>query len=264
MTSHITFAAVLAVGLLGATSQGASTSDNPPGIVFVVDGVGGLDCLGAFARSAFRSAGLPHEVRTFFWTHGRGHMLADLTDTPHMRARAVELATEIWRLKQEDPQRPIFIIGHSGGAGVALAAAECLPPATLERMVLLSAAVSPGYDLRPALLATRGEIVSFNSYLDRFWLSWGTSHFGTMDRVYGPAAGLTGFVVPRGIDPAGQCLYQRLVQISWEPKMLLDHYTGLHISTTMPGFLGRHVAPWLQAVRPSSTVGSPATSAPEN
>src|SRR5438874_3847 len=81
------------------------------------------------------------------------------------------------------------------GAGLGLAAAAQLPAGTVERVVLLSAAVAPTYDLRPALTATRGEIVSFHSSLDRVLLDWGTSQFGTVDRVYGPAAGLSGFEV---------------------------------------------------------------------
>jgi pimeloyl-ACP methyl ester carboxylesterase len=140
----------------------------------------------------------------------------------------------------------VFLVGHSAGGALVLAAAERLPPGTLERVVLLSAAVSPVYDLRPALRATRCQIVSFHSWLDCLWLDLGTSRFGTVDRVYGPSAGNTGFVVPAGLDAEGEALYGRLVQLGWKPDMLLCSRGGLHHSTIMPVFLARHVAPLLK------------------
>src|SRR5262249_27658437 len=153
-------------------------------------GVGGIDPLGTAAKWALRQSGVPHEVRDFVWTHGTGSLLKDLQDTQHLMCKADDLAIEVRKIKAEEPWRPVYLIGHSGGAGLVLATAERLPPDTLERVILLSAAVSPSYDLRPALLATKREIVSFHSHLDRFWLDWGTSQFGTIDRVYGPSAGL--------------------------------------------------------------------------
>jgi pimeloyl-ACP methyl ester carboxylesterase len=240
------------VGLAGCvTDAGLVVPAGPPavackpGVVFVVGGVGGIDPIGPAARLALPMAGVPHEIRDFVWTHGTGCLLKDLRDTHYVLTRAEELAQEIHQVKAADPDRPIYLVGHSGGAGLALAAAELLPPASLERIILLSAAVAPNYDLRPALRATCREIVSFNSCIDRFWLCWGTSHFGTIDRVYGPSAGLDGFVVPSDLDEESRWLYQRLVQVSWKPEMVLAQHTGLHHSTCMPGFLARQVAPWL-------------------
>jgi pimeloyl-ACP methyl ester carboxylesterase len=137
-------------------------------------------------------------------------------------------------------------MGHSAGAGVVLAAAEQLPAGSLERVILLSPAVSPSFDLRASLRATRHEIVSFSSTLDRFFLDWGTCQFGTVDRVYGPAAGLDGFQVPPDLDPEGKALYRRLVQVPWRFEMLLNGRGGAHHSTCMPLFLAHDVAAWLR------------------
>src|SRR5262249_55875138 len=156
-------------------------------------GIGGLDTLGVCARCVLPAAGVVHEVREFDWTHGKLRLLRDLQDTRHLIAKADELAEQVRRVKEEDPRRPVFLVGHSAGAGLVRAAAERLPPATLERLIVLSAAVSPTYDLRPALRATRGEVVAFSSQMDLFVLDWGTSLFGTVDRVYGPSAGQCGF-----------------------------------------------------------------------
>jgi pimeloyl-ACP methyl ester carboxylesterase len=234
--------------LLSAVVPGAPAPDapapGPRGVVFIVGGVGGIDFIGCSARWALGR--VPHEVREFAWTHGKGRLLRDLQDTRYFLLKARQLADVVRQLKAENPARPVYLVGHSGGAGLVLAAAEQLPPATLERIIVLSAAVAPNYDLRPALQATRGQIVSFSSTLDLFWLYWGTSQFGTVDRFYGPAAGYTGFVVPRDLCPADRELYRRLVQVTWEPGMILACYGGMLHSTTMPCFLARHVAPWLR------------------
>ncbi len=114
------------------------------------------------------------------------------------------------------------------------------------RIILISPAVSPGYDLRGALVATRREIVSFYSSLDRVILGLGTWQFGTVDRVRGPGAGLTGFTPPPDLDPADRALHRRLVQIPWKPVMLLHGYAGLHSGNSLPLFMAFQVAPWLR------------------
>jgi pimeloyl-ACP methyl ester carboxylesterase len=216
------------------------------GIVFVVEGVGGFDVFGTSARWALPRAGVRHEIRDFVWTHGWGHVLKDLQDAQHMVRKAGDLAQEIRAVKALAPERPVYVVAKSGGTGVALVAAEQLPPGTLERMILLSSAVSPTYDLRPALRATKYEIVSFHSPYDQVVLGWGTRQFGTIDRVRGPSAGLHGFVIPANLSAADRALYDRLVQVRWHASMLLEGHTGAHSGTSMPAFMTKEVAPWLK------------------
>jgi pimeloyl-ACP methyl ester carboxylesterase len=222
------------------------TETTKGGVVFLVGGIGGIDFIALSARLALPRAGVPHELRELTWCHGTGRFLRDLQDTRHVLSKAEELAGAVRQVKEANPDRPVYLVGHSGGAGLILAAAEMLPPATLERIILLSAAVSPTYDLRPALRATRCEIVSYNSELDLLLLDWGTTRFGTVDRVYGSAAGLNGFIVPGQLCEEDRALYRRLVQVAWQPSMVLKNHGGMHSSTIMPGFLARHVAPWLK------------------
>jgi len=157
----------------------------------------------------FSSAGLPHEVRPFRWSNGLGRWLRDLSDIRNIEAKSRALADEVLALKREDPLRPVWIISHSGGVGVAVRAAEMVPPETLERVVLLSAALSPTYDLRQALEGCRRGIVSYHSEHDRLILGWGTSRFGTVDRAYEPSAGCVGFRAPPGGEDA---LYAKLIR----------------------------------------------------
>jgi hypothetical protein len=217
-----------------------------PGVVFQVGGVGGIGLMSVSSRYALPRAGLPHEIREFVWTHGKGHMFLDLQDTRHCLAKAQELADQIRRIKETQPGRPVYVMAHSGGCALSLAAAEMLPERSIERIVLLSAAVAPTYDLRPALRATNYGIISFYSKKDNLILGWGTRHFGTMDRYYGPSAGYVGFSVPTNLSAEDRLLYARLVQLSWHPKLILEGNSGGHNGSVMPGFLTREVAPWLR------------------
>lgn len=242
--------------LLGSGRGGATppvrpvkplTEETTRGVVFIVEGIGGFGAINLTAAHALPKGGVPHEVRSFVWTHGRGKMFKDLQDHRYLQRKAHQLAEEILSFKKDFPDRPVFMMAKSGGCGIALAAAEQLPPNTLERIVLLSAAVATDYDLRPALRATRKEIVSFYSPHDSFILGWGTSQFGTIDRVYGPSAGLRGFIEPREINEADRHeLYSRLVQVSWRPDMILEGHLGAHMGTSMPAFVRKEVAPWFK------------------
>jgi Serine aminopeptidase, S33 len=223
------------------------SAESSKGVVIVLGGVGGLDLLSSTAQSALRRAGVQHDVREFVWTHGKGRPFTDLRDTVHLRRKAEELADLIRLLKAENPNCPIFLLAKSGGAGLGLKAAELLPACTLERIVLLAPAVSPHYDLCRALQATRGEIVSFHSAHDQIVLNLGTRQFGTIDRVYGPAAGLHGFRAPDADRSADNVeLYRRLVQIPWTSRNLLEFNNGSHMGSALPAFLATEVAPWLR------------------
>jgi hypothetical protein len=243
-----TGAALLTAVVIALTTGAAAASPPPtkPGVVFVIGGVGGWDPLPRSCELVFPLANVPHKICDFVWTHGWGRMFADLQDTPHLIARADELAGMILQFKEAEPDRPVYVVAKSGGVGLALLAADRLPPETLERMVLISAAVSPEFDLRPALRATRGAIVSFWSRMDVVILGLGTWKFGTVDRVRGPGAGRTGFRPPPDLDDEGRELYRRLVEIHWHPRMILQGYFGFHSGNSLPGFIAFEVAPWLR------------------
>lgn len=240
------FPTVMALlALLALPLHAEPEGEHLSGVVFVVEGIGGWDVMHSSVHWSLPRAGVRHEIRSFIWTHGKGQMFKDLQDLRHMLRKAHELAAEVIDYHLQYPERPIYLLGKSGGSGVVLEAAALLPAATLERIILLSAAVAPGYDLRPALRATRQEIVSFHSHHDQFILGWGTQQFGTIDRHYGRSAGLQGFVVPDELSTTDRVLYQRLVQIPWTADMIRAGHLGRHIGTSMPGFMAREVAPWL-------------------
>lgn len=235
------------VGVLFSSSGRAVDPPEAPltsGIVYVVGGVGGFDHVGPAAVEVLPLV-VPHEVHDFVWTHGWMQWLKDLQDSEHLTHKAADLAAKVLLYRKIHPDRPIYLVGKSGGAGLVLRTAEMLPPETLDRIILLSAAVSPEHDLGPALRATKREIVSFYSPYDWFILGWGTWQFGTADRVYSSSAGKRGFRrPPEGAAEAEP--YRRLVEISWSPAMIQEGYFGGHIGTSNASFLAREVAPWLK------------------
>jgi pimeloyl-ACP methyl ester carboxylesterase len=239
--------AVLASGALAR----AQCPEPPPGpgLVIVVGGVAGWDFLPTSAQLVCPLAGVPHQIHDFVWGHGWGRFFSDLMDSPHLARKADELARLILDYKAAAPDRPVYVVAKSGGSALALLAAEQLPPSTLERLILISAAVRPDYDLRPALRATRRELVSYYSNLDRLILGWGTRTFGTADRVHCRGAGCVGFLPPQDLDAEGQGLYRRVVQIHWRPRMILQGYAGGHSGNSFPLFMLVHVVPWLREPR---------------
>lgn len=231
--------------LSGGRLAPAQTPREKNGVVVMVEGIGGWNVMGKVAKVALRQAGVPHDVAEFHWSHGFGHLLQDLQDTRYLLGKAEDLAEWVRRMHDADPDRPIYLVGHSAGTGIVVRAAELAPPHTIERMILLSSALSPTYDLRPALAATKKGIVSFHSPYDRMMLAWGTQQFGTVDRLYTKSAGLHGFRVPENLSPADRLLYDRLIQIPWHTRMILEGNIGQHTGPCFPGFMIADVAPWL-------------------
>lgn len=214
---------------------------DPPGVVFVAGGAGSIANLAGILRWSLRQVNSPLEVRDFDWSHGKGRVVRDIQDIRHIIQKADELAQQILEYQAAHPDRPIYLVGRSTGAMIVLLAAEKLPLASLERIILLSPAVSPNYDLLPALRTTRSEIVSFHSRLDIPVLNWGTSLVGTADRYYTPSAGLNGFAIPAATNE-----YQRLKQIEWSPSKAWYGHLGGHMGNGMPLFLLYEVTPHLR------------------
>lgn len=211
------------------------------GIVYIIDGAGASGFTPLVLKSCL--ARLPYEVRQFHWGTGWGRVLSDLTNRENMQAKSNELHLTLCNYKEENPDHPIYIIAKSAGTAIALSAVSQLTANTVERLILMSPAVSPGYSLNSALEAVRQDIVCFWSPADIFYLKFGTSWFGTADGVYGKAAGLKGFDIPE--ESAHLPQYQKLRQIKWEPSMLKYLHSGDHWGNSMPPFVNRFIVPLL-------------------
>src|SRR6185312_1883091 len=124
--------------------EGSIAAAAPPravhGIVYVVDGAGGFEAASRTFRATVVEAKKPLEVRGFHWTHGYCRVFADQMHAAHMTRSGRRLAGLVLDCQKESPGQPIYLVGHSAGCGVALRAAEALPPNTLERIILLAPA----------------------------------------------------------------------------------------------------------------------------
>jgi pimeloyl-ACP methyl ester carboxylesterase len=217
------------------------------GLVLVADGVGGLDLCGTGIRYVMGFLQLPYVVRVVPWGHRFGSWHADLTHVENRDAWARAMADEVLAFRAAHPEAPVFVIGKSGGTGVAVKALEHLPENAIERLVLLSSALSPDYDLSRALSAVRRGAFHFWSPFDVFVLGAGTRVFGTIDRKQSVSAGLVGFRPPRPLTESARAQYAKLHQVRWRPAMARTGYLGGHVGPDSPAFLRKYVVPLLRA-----------------
>ena len=216
-----------------------------PGLVIIVEGIGGVDFIGKSAEYSLKKVGLPHEIHHFNWTHGTGKPLKDLQEPNTFSRRPTNSPRSSKRIAKSIPTAR-STSRQKRRHGIVLYALQT-PAQSVDRVILLSAAVSPTFDLRAALRATRQEIVSFHSHNDRMVLGLGTSKFGTIDRYYGNSAGMVGFTIPEQLTQEERQLYMRLVQVPFSTRMLREGTsTGSHLSTSLPWFVAGEVVPWLR------------------
>ncbi|MBL7134095.1 MAG: hypothetical protein ISS78_08355 [Phycisphaerae bacterium] len=152
-----------------------------------------------------------------------------------IEAEARRLACFLADERRQNPRWPLYVMGCSAGGYVTLRALELLPDGVkVDSAGLLSPAVDPGRDLRPALAHIWGRLVNSSSPLDWIVLGLGTWVFGTTDGRRSASAGMVGFA---GQDGHGA------IEIRWRPRMILSGRLGGHTSCSPPGFITKYVAP---------------------
>jgi pimeloyl-ACP methyl ester carboxylesterase len=211
-------------------------------IVFVADGSGDFRTTSKALCDAARETGTPLRIETFVWSHGYGRMLADHVDHCNHLREGQRLAASIAAVRQSCPERAIYLVGHSSGCAVVLAAADASPPCSIERVVLLAPAVSCAYDLRPSLRASRQGIDVFASRRDIGALGFGTGIIGTSDRRRTPAAGRIGFS-PILSCPGDDALHSKLRLHPWDPSVEWSGNHGSHYGTLEQGFMRAYLLP---------------------
>jgi pimeloyl-ACP methyl ester carboxylesterase len=164
------------------------------------------------------------------------------------QAVAGQLASRIVSLQAERPDRPIILVGHSGGGAMAVVALEQLPPgASVHQAILLAPDISPYHCLAAALSRTECGIDLFRSPFDLLALGVGTTLVGTIDRFHGPAAGLVGFHSSGGADEDARFLYSlKLREHPYSPSMVRTGHFGGHFTVTLPDFVSRYVTPTIR------------------
>jgi pimeloyl-ACP methyl ester carboxylesterase len=206
-------------------------------------GIGGIRRIDRMLTEGLVQGGIDADVEIHDWTGSDEGMNALYAHQRHQREAEI-VAQKITEKFRADPRRKIILSGHSGGTGIAVWALEKLPDdVKVDSLLLLASALSPGYDLSPALRHVRGKAYVLYSALDPV-LGVGTRMFGTIDGVKSDAGGRVGFKKPKdAVDPKQ---YDKLVQIAYHPTWIRLNNIGDHIGAMMRPFAREILSPLLQ------------------
>ncbi|MCG3179439.1 MAG: hypothetical protein BIFFINMI_01774 [Phycisphaerae bacterium] len=256
MTTMRIHAALLAMGAVtgamlagcGGRSDGAFVTETrrTVGTTIVLPGIEGKGYLNRSIRDGLGEGGVPTAIEIYDWTLGAPLFLVNQISESRARRKGEDLAGYLMAFKVLYPDKPVFLIAHSGGCAVAAFAAEALPEGeSIDGIVFLGASLSPDYDLTRALRHVNGKLISFFSPRDVSFLGVATTVVGTMDREHGSAAGRVGFKLPP--NPSSETLaeYRKVTERQWEPAMSLSGNTGGHMDWADTRFVCDYVAPYL-------------------
>ena len=210
------------------------------GYTIVLPGIEGASVFNANLALGLEQGGVNTAIEIDDWTTGNPLlMLVHLRNWDRNQIQARRLAAKIVSYQDRYPGRPVHLIGHSGGGGLALLTLEALPAnRKISSAILLAPAVSPDFDLDNALSKTEHGIWNFHSPWDLPLLVVGTTILGTLDGRHVPAAGAYGFTL------AGD---NKVRQVDYDAKMLRTGHLGGHFGWMTPEFGSNYLAPLLRS-----------------
>ncbi len=216
------------------------------GLVLVFTGIEGRSFLNIGLLTGLIDGGVRGAIEIVDWTTGNKLLfLLHLRGWGRNNRVARDLAARIVDYQDRHPGRPVWIVGHSGGGGMALLVAAALPEGRrLTGIVMLATAVSPVVDLQPALARVETSIWNYYSWFDAFFLRFGTTLLGTFDGRHGVAAGAVGF---RGPQVEEAMASGRLIQVRWNWRMLSQFNLGEHFGCVHRVFVAEEIAPLITA-----------------
>lgn len=220
------------------------------GYTIILPGIEGTSYLNHNLARGLRDGNWPGAIEVYDWTAGSVLLFpVTLRALDRNRHQAEKIADKIVDYQKDHPGRPVHIIGHSGGGGIAVLALEALPADhRITSAILLAPAISPDYDLRRAMRRTEHGVWNFYSRHDVGFLKAGTTVMGTIDGEHTAAAGAVGFRVPYGLDEQGRRLYAtHLRQQPYSRKMAHAGHTGSHTGWAHPRFAAEWLAPVMLA-----------------
>lgn len=234
------------------------TSLEPEPYLVHFPGIGGATFFHKMYLQALRTGGFDAEIHLHDWSRGRFPIVA-LQDYERNRRLARAFAARLTERHRRNPERPIYLSSESGGTGMLLWVLEELPDdVQVDVAVLIAPAVSPDYDLTPALRRVRKRMLVFQSPNDWFILGVGTNLFGTMDGVKTDAAGRVGFRMPAGADPRQ---YEKLTTFRYAQGWRWTYgYGGGHFDCLAPRFASGFIAPLLTDLATPEPIHTPARS----
>lgn len=205
-------------------------------------GIGGYRSIDRGMLRGLQQGGLDAEFEPYDWT-GEDTGLASLLNKNRHKSESAYVAQLITKAAKDHPHAKLTVSAHSGGAGIATWAIEqCADDVKIDELLLLSPALSPGYDLSKMLRHVRGHAYVIYSPYDVAVLGVGTTMFGTVDGVKADAAGKVGFAKPEGADATQ---YKKLVQVPYDASWIKLGNIGDHIGSMSRPFAREILAPLL-------------------
>jgi pimeloyl-ACP methyl ester carboxylesterase len=212
------------------------------GLVVILPGIDGCTTVCDGVVRGLILGGLQAVIKVVDWRSFRVWSPIHLATHQRNQRRAKEIADSIRAFQHEYPGKPVHLIGHSAGAGMALFVMQHLTGvANVQSVVLLAAAVSRQFDVERLVPSATNGIWNFWSRGDLPATGLGTMIFGTMDRRHSAAAGSLGFKLP--IDSDGHAAGSRLHQVGYRYRMARVWNFGGHFGCTNTAFVARYVAP---------------------
>ncbi|MDP9174208.1 MAG: alpha/beta hydrolase [Planctomycetota bacterium] len=188
-----------------------------PDTVIVVPGIGGDGPEYGGVGKALRDAGSNDCLQVFEWGLHMPLFFITISDRGLHERTEKRLAELVTRWHADHPHARIVLIAHSAGAGVVLGMLPRLDPAiaSIGSVILLAPALSPQYDLAPALHRVTAMHV-FYSEDDDFWQGLGPSLFGNYDGHHESGAGRRGFEAKSLTPDQRQILFQHPFETAWK------------------------------------------------
>lgn len=206
------------------------------GLTLVLTGVQGLSFLEKQIALGLADAGVPGRIQVVDWTTGNPlKLIYHLRTRSFAAAAAGRLAERIAEFRRAHPDRPVHVVGYSGGGYVTLQLLEQLPPdVTVTSAALLAPSCSPFLDVGPLAAKTERGLTSVRSPFDFAVLGLLTCVAGTTDGWHAPAAGFIGFhpegLVLPGEEPTGAATKPtgRYRELVWRAAWIRQFHYGMH------------------------------------
>lgn len=218
------------------------------GLILVLPGIDGCTTVCDNIARGLDAAGTDSAVEVYDWRSFRGWNPLHLATIRKNKQQAHNISQRLQQYRCEFPGRPISLIGHSAGAGIALFVMKTLPKSFIvDHVILLAAAVSRRFEANQLAESTCGGIWNFSSRRDLPTVGLGTLIFGTVDRRHAVSAGALGFA-PVASESGKTSM---LREVRYSPGMARSWNFGGHFGCTNAAFVERYVAPIINR-RPDS------------
>ncbi|MBL8819836.1 MAG: hypothetical protein JNL58_27675 [Planctomyces sp.] len=247
------FLAVVGIQRLPKVNLLDTPSRRAKGLVLVFPGIEGHSEINESIVRGLAAAGIPYAIQVQRWCRFSFWNPLHLTMETHNRRMAAQIAELVCAYRRSSPVSPIYLVGHSAGAGMvlfvleALANRSCKAEPIVETAVLLAAAVSEDFPFETVIPETRTGIWNFSSAFDFIASVLGTLVFGTMDRRHKISIGAAGIrrkcrLRPTVTEPRASS-NPVLNEIRYSPRMITAWNLGGHFGCTNSAFVKKHVAP---------------------